>query len=80
MNRKTEILFPGRITDRLILEVPTWAPEAVVQVRHNGELDEYICRIIINGKPFEAADYFTDDVEDAIGTANNMVADFILPY
>ena len=49
-----------------------------VKVYFDSELDEYVCKLYMK-KPqgwvyYSKADYFTDDIGDAIGTAKQMVA------
>lgn len=44
----------------------------VVKVFFNNETDEYVCQLFISGGHYEPADYFTDDYDDAIGTAKVM--------
>ena len=45
----------------------------IVRVYKDYEWDEYVCKMWENGKRNEDADYFTDDLEDALNTAKAMV-------
>lgn len=46
--------------------------ERVVNVRYNAQYDEFRCRLYVYGQAEPEADYFTNDLEDAKGTANAM--------
>ena len=46
--------------------------ERIVRVEYNDSLGEYRCRLFVYGTPRPQADYFTADLEDAIGTARLM--------
>lgn len=46
--------------------------ERIVIVRRDSETGEYRCRLSCYGVAQPAADYFTDDKTDAIGTAKAM--------
>lgn len=43
-----------------------------VKVRWYADTQEYVCEATINGKRRDAADYFTSDKLDALGTARDM--------
>lgn len=45
-----------------------------VSVHRDPEWREYRCRVYRDGIAYEPADYFTPDVEDALGTADAMLA------
>lgn len=47
-------------------------PGVEVVVGYDAGLKEYRCRLNIDGKPYVPADAFTDDKEDAFGTARKM--------
>ena len=44
-----------------------------VKVFYDPDLQEYSCQLFEFGQYIEGADYFTDDKEDAFGTAEEMV-------
>jgi hypothetical protein len=44
----------------------------VVKIYWKAETEEYVCELYISGGHYEPADYFTDDWDDALGTANEM--------
>lgn len=46
--------------------------ERIVHVEYNDSFDEYRCRLFVYGESRPQADYFTDDRDDAIGTAKLM--------
>jgi len=46
--------------------------ERIVVVRKNAEYNEYRCRLFKYGVPYQPADYFTNDFEDAKSTAGHM--------
>lgn len=48
----------------------------VVKVYRDAAHDEFVCKVYSNGKHYEPADYFTNDKQDAIDTANTMAATF----
>lgn len=43
-----------------------------VLVYFDSETQEYVCKLFVDNKHYEPADYFTNDYEDAIGTAKEM--------
>lgn len=43
-----------------------------VKIKRDNETDEYVCQLYISGAHYEAADYFTDYLEDAETTAKHM--------
>ena len=46
--------------------------ECIVNVRRSTIYDEYRCRLYVYGKAQPDADYFTNDLDDAKGTARAM--------
>lgn len=44
-----------------------------VLVRFDEEWEEYLVELFVNGVKNEEATYHTDDLEDAVGTAKQMV-------
>ena len=54
---------------RMIQEFKNTEIDRVVKVYRNSEWNEYVCRLLIDGKHYEPADSFTDDKQDALGTA-----------
>ena len=44
-----------------------------VVVRYNAELEEYVCKLYVASGHYAPADYFTNDREDALRTAQTMV-------
>lgn len=54
------------------------------RIGYNRELNEYTVRLYVNGVRQQGADYYTDDKEDAEGTALAMVehlkAHGVAPY
>jgi len=46
--------------------------ERIVNVRYDPHLSEYRCRLYVYGTAYKDADYFTNDLDDAIGTADVM--------
>lgn len=45
----------------------------VVRVYRDAEYDEYVARLFVNGVVYPPADYFTNDRQDATGTALKML-------
>lgn len=48
-----------------------------VAVLKDIETNEYIVRLYIDNKPRLAADYFTDDIVDAVGTMSAMLGEAV---
>ena len=55
---------------RLIESFPT--NKGSIKVYFNFGNDEYVVRVIRDGRPYGEADYFTDDKDDALATARVM--------
>lgn len=43
-----------------------------VKVKFNRDYEEYVAELTVEGKRLPDADYFTNDKDDAIGTAKQM--------
>lgn len=56
---------------KLILEVTKGFKR--VTIHRDSQLDKFKCKLFYHGKHYEPADYYTDDKQDAIGTAKLML-------
>lgn len=45
----------------------------IVKVYRDSDWNEYICRLFANGEEMVDSSYHTDDKQDALDTANNML-------
>lgn len=45
----------------------------IVKVYRDSDWNEYICRLFANGAEMYSSAYHTDDKQDALDTANNML-------
>ena len=61
-------------SDRSPFRVSVAQGRVIVRVTFDKEWQEYRCRITVDGQTNAAADYFTDDAEDAQDTAHAMAA------
>ena len=57
---------------RILRSTKTYGSRTVKTYRDN-EWDEYVCRLFLDGDLYAAADYFTNDSQDADDTAEAML-------